>query len=347
MAARPDRHFQPRLTWREAFGQRMKRRRLLWRSLRARRQLRPLADRTRAIEPGAILCFATVRNEAQRLPHYLEHYRRAGVAHFLMVDNGSNDGTAALLADQPDVSLWQAQGSYREARFGVDWLTWLQIRHGHGHWCLTADADEILVFPHMDSRGLPALTGWLDGRGCRAFGALMLDMYPKGPLDSGSSRAGDDPFEQLCWFDAGGYSWEYLRRYGQISIRGGPRRRVFFKNRPALAPHMHKVPLIRWNRRYAYVSSTHTVLPRPLNAVFDRRLGLPSGVLLHSKFLDGAAERSREEKQRREHFTHAGRYDSYYDRIMEKPDLWYPEAVRYSGWQQLEALGLMTRGSWN
>ena len=53
-----------------------------------------------------ILVAATVRNEMIRLPYFLEHYRKLGVGHFLFVDNGSDDGTAAWLAEQPDVSLW-------------------------------------------------------------------------------------------------------------------------------------------------------------------------------------------------------------------------------------------------
>ena len=47
---------------------------------------------------------------------------------------------------------------------------------------------------------------------------------------------------------------------------GGP---VFFADRPERAPALNKVPLVRWDRRYAYVSSTHMLLPRGLNAVFD------------------------------------------------------------------------------
>ena len=82
-----------------------------------------------------------------RLPHFLDYYRRLGVDHFLFVDNGSDDGTAEYLAAQPDVSLWATNHSYRLARFGVDWLGWLQWRYGHGHWCLTVDADELLVYP--------------------------------------------------------------------------------------------------------------------------------------------------------------------------------------------------------
>ena len=63
-------------------------------------------DRTAAIRPGDILAFVTVRNEAQRLPYFLEHHRRLGVDHFLIVDNDSDDGSRDWLAGQPDVSLW-------------------------------------------------------------------------------------------------------------------------------------------------------------------------------------------------------------------------------------------------
>ena len=336
----------PPLSLTGAYKQRWKRRRMLWRALRARRQLQKAADRTGHIPQDPILCFSTVRNEITRLPFFLEHYRKAGVSHFLFVDNGSSDGTEEFLLQQPDVSLWQTQASYRDARFGVDWLTWLQIRYGHGAWCLTADADEILTWPHADSRSLRDLTRWLDLRGVPAFGAMMLDMYPKGALGAQPCEPGEDPFRTLSWFDPGGYTWEYLGRFGQISIRGGPRKRMFFNDSPEFAPHLHKVPLVRWSRRYVYLSSTHTLLPRHLNAVFDARLNLPSGVLLHSKFLNEIVAKSAEEKQRGQHFTHTDRYEGYYDALASSPDLWCPESVCYEGWQQLEKLGLMTRGNW-
>ena len=53
----------------------------------------------------------------------MSHYRRLGVDHFLVIDNGSDDGSFEQLADQPDVSLWRTEARYRAARFGVDWLT--------------------------------------------------------------------------------------------------------------------------------------------------------------------------------------------------------------------------------
>ncbi len=111
------------------------RRILLARALRKRRELRRVTDRTSQIGKDGILCAMVVRNEAARLPWFLAHHRRLGVDHFLIIDNDSSDGSQALLREQSDVSLWSTGGSYRKSRFGLDWLNWVLMRHGNGHWC--------------------------------------------------------------------------------------------------------------------------------------------------------------------------------------------------------------------
>lgn len=331
----------------DAYRLRWKRRRLLARAVAKRRELVAVVDRTKAILPADILCFAVVRNEAVRLPWFLDHHRRLGVAQFLIVDNGSDDGTDALLAAQGDVSLWRTDAGYKASRFGVDWVTWLLARYGHGHWCLTLDADEALVYPYCDTRDLRALTGWLDAQGRAMFGAMMLDMYPKGPVGQAEYRAGDDPFATLQWFDAGNYGIRVQEPMGNLWVQGGPRARVFFADNPRRAPTLNKVPLVKWNRRYAYVNSTHSLLPPRLNRIYDTDGGeAPSGLLLHSKFLDVAVARAAEEKRRGQHFGDAALYAPYYDAVAANPDLWCPASRCYDGWRGLEALGLMSRGGW-
>lgn len=330
-----------------AYRMRQKRRRLLFRALRKRRQLTSVVDQTNQISAGDILVFSTVRNELIRLPFFLKYYRNQGVKHFLIVDNNSNDGTREYLAAQPDVSLWSTDHSYKLSRFGMDWLTWLQIRYGHDHWCLTLDADEVLVYPHCDSRPLRHLTDWLDQAGARSFGAMMLDMYPKGALDAKTYQSGQDPFEILRWFDAGNYHSQMQPRLQNRWIQGGVRERVFFADQVERAPTLNKTPLVKWSRRYSYVSSTHALLPRHLNDVFDpENAGKTTGVLLHSKFLHMVADKSAEEKQRKEHFANSSLYDTYYDSLTQSPKLWCEASKEYSDWQQLEALGLLSRGGW-
>lgn len=303
-----------------------------------------LRDRTDLIAAGAILGFMSVRNERRRLPFFLDHHRHLGVQHFLIVDNGSEDGTAEFLTGQPDISLWSTQAGYKAARFGLDWTTWLQMRHGDGHWCLTLDADELLIYPYWESRDLRALTGWLAGTGRPMLPAMMLDLFPKGPI--GSQPESTNPLEHLRWFDAGNYSVQVQPRMRNLWIQGGPRSRALLDD-PRRGPTLNKIPLIHWRRHYAYVNSTHSALPRRLNRVYDEDGGEgPSGVLLHTKFLDSAPAHAILEKARGEHFFDGRLYHGYYDAVAENPDLWHPRARSLTGWRQLEALGLMSRGGW-
>ena len=294
-----------------------------------------------------MLAFATTRDETLRLPVWLDHHRRLGVDHFLVVDNASTDGSAAMLADQPDVSLWSTAASYKAARFGMDWLGALMVRHGHGHWCLTLDADELLIYAHHDTRPLGALTDWLDDHGVEAMGALMLDLYPRGPLSTALAAPGDDPATAIPWFDAGNYLPFRQPRHGELRIQGGPRARVFFAEAPRRAPTLSKLPLVRWNRRHVYIASTHAALPRRLNAAFAALPGpWPSGVLLHTKFLADVTRRSAEELDRRQMRTGPDGYDDYYHALIDDPTLWTPHSTRLEDWRQLERLGLLSRGGW-
>ena len=331
----------------ESYRLRLKRKRLLWRALRKRHELTAVTHRKSAIGGARILAFAVMRNEAERLPYFLRHYRNLGVQHFLVVDNGSTDGTAQMLAAEPDVSLWSTTASYRLSRFGVDWITWLMIRYGHGRWCLTVDADELLIYPHHETRPLPALTEWLDRHGIRAFPAMMLELYPKGAIGAQSYAPGQDPREVLGWYDAGNYTIRPQPETWALWIQGGPRARALLADKPRQAPTLSKIPLVKWSRRWAYLNSTHSLLPRRMNRCFDAQGGESiSGLLLHTKFLPVAIEKSAEEKLRQEHFGDPGAFGAYYDAVAAGPDLWRPQSTPLGSWRSLEARGLMSRGGW-
>jgi len=290
---------------------------------------------------------STLRNERIRLPFFLKYYRDLGVNHFIVVDNNSDDGSREYLAEQPDVSVWTSSASYKRSRFGVDWLNWLARRHAHGHWVLTVDPDEFFVYPFADTRNLRALTDWLDASSIRSFGAMLIDMYPKGTLDSQPYHEGEDPFEIASWFDSGNYMISRNPRFGNLWIQGGPRARAFFPDNPARAPALNKIPLVKWHRAYTYVSSTHNLLPRGLNLVYDEWGGeKASGVLLHAKFLSTFAAKAEEELERKQHYAASHEYKAYAARLKDNPDLWCKWSEKYINWRQLEILGLMSKGNW-
>lgn len=331
----------------QSYRLRLQRRRWRLRAWRKRRELAPVVDRTSQIGPGAIIAFSTLRNEDVRLPHFLRYYRDMGVDHFMIVDNDSDDGGREYLAQQPDVSLWTTAASYRRARFGVDWLNALQMRYGHGHWCLVVDPDELLVYPFCDTRPIRALTDWLDASSVRSFGAMLLDMYPKGRIDQVPYQRGTDPLAVTAWFDPGNYMIARNAQFANLWIQGGPRARIFFADNPARAPALNKIPLVKWDRRYAYVSSTHMLLPRGLNLVYDEWGGeKTSGVLLHTKFLDTFPHKATEELARRQHYANSHEYRAYAETLAHHPDLWCTRSEKYINWRQLEILGLMSKGNW-
>ena len=283
-----------------------------------------------------MLLFACLKNEAHHLAEWLAHYRSLGVAHFLIVDNGSTDGTAEHLAAQEDVSLWTARGSYKAARFGMDWLGALQWKFGTGHWCLTVDGDEFLTYADAPERSLPQLAAELDADGREALGALMLDLYPKGRLTEGGAPR---------WFDPAGYRYQRHRVFGHVWIQGGLRERAHFASEPLKSPTLNKVPFVRWRRGFAYVTSTHFLLPSRLNDGFPvEGASCPTGVLLHRKFGPASVARAQDAAHRQEHFENSAAYEGYYEALASDPDYWTEASVAYDGPDQLLALGLMDRG---
>lgn len=331
----------------QSYRLRLQRKRWRIRAFRKRRELNRVSDRTAQIKPGDLFVFCTQRNEQIRLPFFLKYYRDMGVNHFFFVDNDSTDGSLDYLAEQPDVSVWHTPNSYKRSRFGVDWLNWLQMKYAHGHWTLVVDPDEFFLYPFCDTRPLRALTDWLDASSIKSFGAMLLDMYPKGRIDAQPYSAGQDPLEIASWFDAGNYAISKNRRFGNLWIQGGPRTRVFFPDKPELSPALNKIPLVKWDRKYTYVSSTHMLLPRGLNLVYDEWGGeKASGVLLHTKFLDTFTAKANEELQRKQHYSASVEYKAYAETLNQSPELWCKWSEKYINWRQLEILGLMSKGNW-
>jgi hypothetical protein len=172
-------------------------------------------------------------------------------------------------------------------------------------------------------------------------------MYPKGPVSAQPYQRGDDPFKTACWFDAGNYVMARNTMLRNLWIQGGPRARMFFANKPKQAPALNKIPFVKWRKPYAYVSSTHMILPRGLNLVYDQQGGeKTSGVLLHAKFLNTFGERASEEATRAEHYGKGREYKSYAADDEGDPDLWSQWSEQYINWRQLEILGLMSKGNW-
>jgi Glycosyl transferase family 2 len=295
--------------------------------------LRRIDDRPLATGNGAILAFAAVRNEALRLPYFLDYHRALGVDRLFIADNGSDDGTRDLLLARDDVHVFEATGSYAASNYGMDWMNALLGAFAENHWALTLDADELLVYPHCETVGLHDFVRYLEMESTDSLKGFLLDMYSGGAVRETIYRQGT-PFLETCpYFDSDSY-----REVGRdgIPVRGGPRHRLFWEGRglPKPSPVLKKTPLVKWRNGLHYKASTHAIDGLHPSAV--------TGALLHFKFFSDFAPRAEEEAARGEHWEEGRQYKSYDAVLREQPQLtaWHEGSSRFAGSLDLVRLGL-------
>ena len=291
--------------------------------------LRPLSRPTRPHDPRTPALVAVVRDEAARLPGFLAHYRRLGVTRFAMIDNGSRDATRALLAAAPDVALYAADRPFPGKQ---GWVNALIARMGYDRWYLHVDADERLVFDGAagdgrPGRGLAELLALAEARGLRRLRAMLVDLYPPGPL---LRPAAGGPL-----FDAGGYAETLCLE--RVSRKGGPRRRAF-----GLDPELTKYPLFHI-RAGEVAASPHHLHPYRENYRSDCLLGL-----LHDKFAPGWRARAERAAAEGNYWRGSLEYRATLAALAADPRLGlaYPGSRRYRAPADLVAAGLIAPIAW-
>lgn len=182
--------------------------------------------------PDGAVAIVLVYNEMLRLPHFLDFHRRAGVQHFLVVDNASTDGSGEFLRAQPDVSYFPSAKPYRH--YKAAWRQLLADTYLNGRWALFSDADELLVFPGWPARPLSVFLDYCGQAGYEGVFAPMIDMYSDRPLKSLTYEPGGAFLDACPYFDGDGYRLMAVcdRRRSlypapRWDIYGGARERLF------------------------------------------------------------------------------------------------------------------------
>lgn len=281
-----------------------------------------VAVQPRRVAAGRVVVFAVVFNGIDYVEPFLTHYRRLGVTGFVIVDNASTDGTREVLAQQPDVVLYDHPGSFRASAHGVAWINPLIQKHATGSWALFVDIDEHLVFPGLDrGRSLSDLVDFAEAEGAGCFPSYMLDLF----ATPASSREG---FTGHRYFDRQYVTFPSVLppyRMVQGGVRGRLTGRQFL---------ITKSPLVRVDETVIFLENNHLHTHLPPSSV--------STALLHYKFVGDAKARFVEAVERGEHFL-GGRF--YRDMLAKlhgngiRRGLW---ARRYKGDAQLIRLGLLT-----
>jgi len=297
-----------------------------WPSLDAYREA---AERTREslvlLKRGpsgnGLTLFCVARNEADLFPGFLDHYRRLGVQRFVIVDNGSTDGSDPILRSQPDVELYWTEDSYAKNNFGGLWIDGLIRRMAMDCWVLVVDIDERLVYAGCSDHPIPDLIAHLQQRRLTKLFAPMVDLYE---LEDGS--LGFDATPDLAWhWDSG------------LGLKGGPRYRMAANLGLSYCPCLSKYPLVFYNRETAFANA-HFPLPHYSNGAecFAR--------LLHRKLIGRFPEKVREALAEGQHWQRGAEYGIYAQWVGS--DLRSECTEPYSKDDDLVGAGLMKSINW-
>lgn len=296
-----------------------------------------------SIDTDSLVCVFVCRNEARRLPYFLEYYRAKGVTHFFAIDNGSDDGTRVLLRQESGVYLWGSSLSFNRANFGSVWFELVLRTHALGAWCITVDVDELLVYPECETIGLIDYCASLDKVGKRVLPTVLLEMYSKEPVAQAYYTSGNDFLDTCSYFDSQFYhsKFDSAGPFGNLTyFFGGARERVFGENE---AFCQSKVSLVKYDKDCILAGGQHwTNLSRDL--ISESR-----GCLLHFKYFSDFESRVKEEVDRKEHYQGALQYKQYVGQLEDKEadlTLYDPKhSVKFSNSEQLVKLGIMERAS--
>ncbi len=290
------------------------------------------------IAPDDILCCVVTRNELQRLPYFLSYYRDKGVKKFFVVDNDSTDETIPYLLKQPDVFIWQSTLSFNQANFGSVWFELLLRKFGKGHWCLTLDVDELLVYPDCENKNIPQLCQELDEKSKTAFSAVLLDMYSDKAIKDTQYTSGQDFLEVCPYFDRKFYHTKYEKSgpyKNQIYHFGGVRQRIFSDTGSYL---LSKIALLKYESNFILAGGQHWT-NRPESEIAEE-----TGCLLHFKFFSTFINYAKQEAKRKEHYGNAMQYLEYEKGLLNDETLTLYDkrySIKFRNSQQLVDLGIM------
>jgi glycosyltransferase involved in cell wall biosynthesis len=261
--------------------------------------------------PSELRLFSVMRNESLRLPAFLRYYRSKGVCRFFVVDNGSTDGTTELLLSCDDVHVFHTGARYSESRSGTLWIMRLLDSYARNHWCVVADADEFIIYPHAEHLSISDVCRYLDDHSFTAVRSLLLDMYSDKSFSKTTYTQGADLLATCPYHDADVIMQvdpppSLIGTYPRWT--GGMRKRVFGIN-----VDLAKMGLFRYLPPMRILGGMHGVT----NAtVADIKCAV-----LHFKFLYDFPVSACREANREEHWHQALEYKAYRNILSVNPQL--------------------------
>lgn len=180
-------------------------------------------------DPCEPIVLTVVRDDLERMKLFYQHYRNLGVKQFVVIDNGSTDGTLEWVSQQPGTRCYGVSAKFQTEK-KVAWIEKALALTGYKRWYVVVDSDELLDYMGSEQHDLKDLLLYAKDNGYRHLNGYMLDMYSDQPLfveDCGCNEI----LSCFRYFDESGYTLQHYhsRIIDQevCALKGGPRARTF------------------------------------------------------------------------------------------------------------------------
>lgn len=221
------------------------------------------------LNPSALSVYSMIRDELFCLPSFLNHYRTIGAKQFIILDDGSKDGSTEYLQSQDDCVVLEADfkygdtlnglnpnGKQKSQRAGIWYKQMIPRKYLDDQYVLYADADEFLLLPDP-YQCLEELYLKLSAREINAVSASLLELYPKNlqELEKVSAPMSLDEMIGLYPF----YDHRQLVKFGTLKrlkqVNPSPTHRLL---------EQHHIKSTSWIRRLAGRRSAYVLHKTPI-----------------------------------------------------------------------------------
>lgn len=173
-----------------------------------------IAKQPISLDKPTIIC--VVKNEADKLFNFFNHYSKLGYFNYVFIDNDSRDDSVTIMKEN-QATVYKCAEPFSTNR-KIAWINKVYSTLPDGMWTVLLDADELLVYIDYENMSFNAAINRLEKKKINTAAAVMIDMFSKEPVRR------KDYLKEYRYFEN---SFHEEKSYYFNSLYGGIREREF------------------------------------------------------------------------------------------------------------------------